>query len=190
MVLHVAAGEDTVDVGPGRARLREQVAVVLHRQLTLEQVRVGLVADGHEHPRDRELGPLAGRHVLHGEGPHLAVGAGTPEGLVAVDLRDTVSGAIERLDTEGAFIAIGHSPATELFRGKLELDADGYIVPAAPGSSRTSTPGVFASGDVMDKVYRQAVTAAGMGCMAALDAEKFLAEADFEATPVRSLQEA
>jgi thioredoxin reductase (NADPH) len=117
------------------------------------------------------------------------VGAGTPEGLVAVDLKDTQTGAIERLDTEGAFVAIGHSPATELFRGHLALDADGYLEVEA-GTTRTSVPGVFACGDVMDKIYRQAVTAAGTGCMAALDAEKFLAEADFEAAPAPALQSA
>src|SRR5689334_12670753 len=107
------------------------------------------------------------------------VGGGEPEGLVAVELRDTATGAVETFDTEGAFVAIGHSPATELFRGHLDLDADGYVR-VEQGTTRTSVPGVFACGDVMDKIYRQAVTAAGTGCMAALDAEKFLAEADFE----------
>ncbi len=109
------------------------------------------------------------------------VGGGEPEGLVAIELRDTRSGELSSLDVEGGFVAIGHSPATELFRGKLALDKDGYLE-VETGSTRTSVPGVFACGDVMDKIYRQAVTAAGTGCMAALDAEKFLAEAEFEAS--------
>ena len=109
------------------------------------------------------------------------VGGGEPEGLVGLDLRDTRTGEMSRLDVEGGFVAIGHSPATELFKDKLELDSDGYIK-VETGTTRTSVPGVFASGDVMDKIYRQAVTAAGTGCMAALDAEKFLAEAEFEAS--------
>ena len=109
------------------------------------------------------------------------VAGGEPEGLVGIDLKDTKTGEISRLDTEGGFVAIGHSPATELFKSHLALDADNYIKVDA-GSTRTDVPGVFACGDVMDKIYRQAVTAAGTGCMAALDAEKFLAEADFEAS--------
>ena len=108
------------------------------------------------------------------------VGGGDPEALIGLDIRDTRSGAITRIDVEGAFVAIGHSPATELFAGQLELDSDGYIKVEA-GTTRTSVEGVFASGDVMDKIYRQAVTAAGTGCMAALDAEKYLAAQEFEA---------
>lgn len=107
------------------------------------------------------------------------VGGGNPEGLVGIALRDRVSGTEREVAVEGGFVAIGHSPATELFRGHLALDNDGYIA-VEKGSTRTSVAGVFACGDVMDKIYRQAVTAAGTGCMAALDAERFLAEAEFE----------
>lgn len=107
------------------------------------------------------------------------VGGGSPEGLVGVDLIDTVTGHASHIETDGAFVAIGHKPATELFAGKLELD-EGYLV-VEKGTARTAVPGVFAAGDVTDKIYRQAVTAAGMGCMAALDVEKFLAEVDYEA---------
>jgi thioredoxin reductase (NADPH) len=108
------------------------------------------------------------------------VGGGEPEALVGLDIRNKRSGEISRVDCEGAFVAIGHQPATELFRGQLKLDEDGYIV-VEPGTTRTSVDGVFACGDVMDKIYRQAVTAAGTGCMAALDAEKYLAAQEFQA---------
>jgi thioredoxin reductase (NADPH) len=101
------------------------------------------------------------------------VGGGDPEALVGLDIRNKRSGEISRIDVEGAFVAIGHQPATDLFKGQLKLDDEGYIE-VEPGTTRTSIPGVFACGDVMDKTYRQAVTAAGTGCMAAIDAERFL----------------
>jgi thioredoxin reductase (NADPH) len=108
------------------------------------------------------------------------VAGGEPEALVGLDVRNKRNGEITRLAVEGAFVAIGHVPATQLFKGQLELDDDGYIV-VESGTTKTSVPGVFACGDVMDKIYRQAVTAAGTGCMAALDSEKYLAAMEFEA---------
>ena len=105
------------------------------------------------------------------------IGTDTPPGVTAIRLADTSGGDGRTLTVDGLFVAIGHDPATELFRGKLAMDDDGYIL-LERGSTATSVPGVFAAGDVTDKVYRQAVTSAGMGCMAALDAERFLAHHD------------
>ncbi|MFD0274963.1 thioredoxin-disulfide reductase [Kitasatospora sp. NPDC127111] len=101
--------------------------------------------------------------------------------LSGVTLRDTVTGETRELPVTGLFIAIGHDPRTELFKGQLELDAEGYLKVEAP-STRTNIPGVFGAGDVVDHTYRQAITAAGTGCSAALDAERYLAAlADLEA---------
>ncbi|HEV2596255.1 MAG TPA: thioredoxin-disulfide reductase [Sphingomicrobium sp.] len=108
------------------------------------------------------------------------VGGGEPEALIGLDIRNKRTGEISRVECDGAFVAIGHQPATALFKGQLKLDHEGYII-VAPGTTRTSIEGVFACGDVMDKTYRQAVTAAGTGCMAALDAEKYLAAQEYEA---------
>ncbi|WP_230281338.1 thioredoxin-disulfide reductase [Croceicoccus sp. Ery15] len=103
---------------------------------------------------------------------------GDEGGLNALRLKDTVTGEESRFETQGAFVAIGHAPATELFKGQLDMDDSGYLVVEA-GTPKTAVPGVFACGDVMDHTYRQAVTAAGTGCMAALDAERFLGTLDF-----------
>ena len=101
-------------------------------------------------------------------------GSESPRGVGAIRIHNTKTGAKEALAIDGLFIAIGHSPSTDLFKGQLDMDGDGYIK-TAPDSTRTSVAGVFAAGDVKDKIFRQAVTAAGMGCMAALEAERFLA---------------
>jgi len=115
--------------------------------------------------------------VLGGDGPM--------DGVEGVRLKNVKSGEQSELAATGFFVAIGHDPATKVFRGQLDMDDEGYIL-AESGSTRTNVPGVFAAGDCVDKIYRQAVTAAGMGCMAALDVEKYLAS--LEAAPSRAAE--
>jgi thioredoxin reductase (NADPH) len=105
------------------------------------------------------------------------LGADNPRHVTGVRLLNVKSGKTSEIECDGIFVAIGHDPVTEMFKGQLTLDEGGYIV-TKPDSTATEIPGVFAAGDVKDKIFRQAVTAAGMGCMAALEAEKFLAAAE------------
>ena len=102
------------------------------------------------------------------------IGDNSPKCVKGLNLKSALDDSIKDLAVDGLFIAIGHTPNTTLFKGQLDMDEDGYIV-TAPDSTKTNVDGVFAAGDVQDKIYRQAVTAAGSGCMAALDAEKYLA---------------
>ena len=171
-------GKKVAVIGGGNTAVEEALYLTNHsHDVTLIHRRDSLRAE--KILQDRLFANPAIKMIWNAEVAEF-VGGGDPEALVGLDIRDRRSGAISRIDVEGAFVAIGHSPATELFAGKLELDADGYIK-VELGSTRTSVEGVFACGDVMDKLYRQAVTAAGTGCMAALDAEKYLAAREFEA---------
>ncbi len=171
-------GKKVAVIGGGNTAVEEALYLTNHsHDVTLIHRRDTLRAEKILQERlfaNPKVTPLWNKEVIE------FVGGGDPEGLVALKLRDTVTGEESSIDVEGGFVAIGHHPATELFRGHLDLDDDSYIR-VETGTTRTSVPGVFACGDVMDKVYRQAITAAGTGCMAALDAERFLAEADFEA---------
>lgn len=166
-VLVIGGGNTAVEEALYLANIVGKVTLI-HRRDTLRAERV-LQDRLFHHPR---IGVRWNATVAE------VLGGGTPAGVNGVRLIDTHSGRAEEVPADGVFVAIGHEPQTELVRGKLDLTDSGYIR-LRPGSAATNIPGVFAAGDVADETYRQAVTAAGMGCMAALDAERFLAhEAD------------
>ena len=165
-------GKRVAVVGGGNTAVEEALYLTNHAtKVTLIHRRDRLRADKTnqarllQHPKIEVLWNTVVDDIL---------GGGLPPAVTGLKLKDTVTGAARELPVDGLFVAIGHNPATELFRGILDTDPEGYLL-TKPDSTATKIPGVFAAGDVKDKVFRQAVTAAGMGCMAALEAERFLA---------------
>jgi thioredoxin reductase (NADPH) len=161
-------------VGGGNTAAEEALFLTnFAERVTLVHRRDGLRADKTNQARLAANGKI--ESVYNTEVTEV-LGTDEPRGVTGVRLRNSATRNERSLAVDGLFVAIGHSPATELFKGQLDMDEQGYIR-TAPDSTRTSVAGVYAAGDVKDKVFRQAVTAAGMGCMAALEAERFLAGA-------------
>jgi thioredoxin reductase (NADPH) len=165
-------GKKVVVVGGGNTAVEEALFLTnFASQVTLIHRRDSLRADKtnqlriEQNPKTRIIWDSAVEEVI---------GGGEPKTVCGVRVKNLKTGGSDILAADGLFVAIGHVPATEIFRGQLDMDSEGYIR-TAPDSTKTSIAGVFAAGDVKDKVFRQAVTAAGMGCMAALEAERFLA---------------
>ncbi len=167
--------KQVIVVGGGNTAVEEAIYLTNHAsKVTLVHRRDELRAEKILQKRlfDNEKIAILWNHVLEE-----VLGEQEPPGVTGVRLRHVRTNESRKMAVDGVFIAIGHTPSTELFRGQVEMDDEGYIATAAD-STATNIPGVFAAGDVQDKIYRQAVTAAGTGCMAALEAEKFLAEHD------------
>ena len=166
-------GKEVVVVGGGNTAVEEALyltnhatkVTLIHRRNTLRAEKI-LQERLLKHERIKVMWDSALDEV---------VGDEDPLGVTGVKVRNVKTDAVTELAVDGVFIAIGHDPATQLFKGKLDMDDEGYVITRSD-STRTSVDGVFAAGDVQDKTYRQAVTAAGTGCMAALEAEKFVAE--------------
>jgi thioredoxin reductase (NADPH) len=165
-------GKRVVVVGGGNTAVEEALFLTnFASQVTLIHRRDSLRADKTNQMRIEQNPKTL---IIWDSAVEEVVGSGEPRTVSGVRVKNLKTGASDLLEADGLFVAIGHTPATEIFRGQLDMDAEGYIR-TAPDSTKTSIPGVFAAGDVKDKVFRQAVTAAGMGCMAALEAERFLA---------------
>ncbi len=161
-VLVVGGGNTAVEEALFLTNFASEVTVI-HRRNEFKAEKI-LQERLFKHPKIKVIWDTALDEVL---------GTSDPRGVTSVRLKNVKSGATEVQEVDGVFIAIGHKPATELFAGQLPFKNGGYLV-TAPWSTQTELPGVFAAGDVSDDIYRQAVTAAGMGCMAALEAEKYL----------------
>jgi len=166
-------GKDVIVVGGGNTAVEEALfltnfadkVILVHRRDSLRAEKI-LQHRLLNHPKIEVRWNTVLDEILGDE---------TPLGVTAARLKNVDTGDVEEVSVHGVFIAIGHAPSTELFVGKLDMQDNGYLI-TAPDSTATNIPGVFAAGDVTDETYRQAVTAAGMGCMAALEAEKFLDE--------------
>ena len=167
-------GKDVAVVGGGNTAVEEALYLTNHAEkVTLIHRRDTLRAEKILQKRLMENSKI---HVVWDSVVEEVIGDEQPLGVTGVKIRNLKEDALTELPLHGLFVAIGHYPATNLFRGHIAMDDEGYIS-TAPDSTRTNIHGVFAAGDVQDKTYRQAVTAADTGCMAALEAEKFLAEA-------------
>ncbi len=177
-------GKDVVVVGGGNTAVEEAIYLTNHaRRVTLVHRRNALRAE--KILQDR-LFRNPKIEIVWDSVVDDIVGLPEPPTVTGIRLRNLRSGVVRELSCDGVFIAIGHTPVTGFLTGQLPLDPDGYVITRAD-STQTEIPGVFAAGDVKDKVFRQAVTAAGMGCMAALEAEKFLA-AQEEAVDARAAE--
>jgi len=172
-------GKDVVVVGGGNTAVEEAIYLTNHaRQVVLIHRRDSLRAEKilqerlFRNPKIKIIWDSVVEEIL---------GVPEPPTVTGVRLRNTRTGSLSDFPCEGVFIAIGHTPVTRFLAGQLPLDTEGYAI-THPDSTETAIPGVYAAGDVKDKIYRQAVTAAGLGCMAALEAEKFLAAEEETAT--------
>jgi thioredoxin reductase (NADPH) len=165
-VMVLGGGNTAVEEALFLTNFAEKVTLV-HRRDELRAERI-LQERLFAHPKIEVIWDSALEEVL---------GTETPLGVTGARLKNVKTGETREIAVDGVFVAIGHAPASELFKGQLTMDASGYLK-VTPGTSSTEIPGVYAAGDVTDDVYRQAVTAAGMGCMAALEAVRFLAEED------------
>ena len=165
--------KEVVVVGGGNAAVEEALfltkfaskVTLIHRRDTLRAEKL-LQQKIISHPKIEIIWNSAVKEII---------GAENPKGVTGVLLENTKDKSIKQLNTHGVFVAIGHDPATSIFKDQIQMDGEGYII-TNPDSTKTNVEGVFAAGDVKDKTFRQAVTAAGMGCMAALEAEKLLSE--------------